>query len=199
MNSGVNMYRVDPKTMMADANVNATPKDQPAGPGMRHFVYQLVVDSKGNPWGSDFPQSQIVGVDAATGDVKRFPTLTKDAYPRRGRMDKQDRYWFGMYYGDRIGMLDTRAGQMKEWPAPRQYMTPYTSSAPDAKGRVYAPSNTAERLLQLDPSTGQIVEFQMPTDFDTKKIVQDPTTTRPVLWMANTRNARLLRVEPLNE
>ncbi len=75
---------------------------------------------------------------------------------------------------------------------------PHGCQESHSKGRVYAPSNTAERLLQVNPTTGKIVEFQMPTDFDTKKIVQDPTTTRPTLWMANTRNARLVRVEPLN-
>ena len=196
MNAGVNFYRVDPETMQIDAVWKAQPKDLPSTE--RRAVYQIVADSKGNPWGSDYTVSEIVGVDAETGEYKSFPTPTPDAWPRRGRMDDQDRYWFAMYYGDRIGMFDTRAEQFQEWPTPLKYMTPYTVSAPDQYGRVYAPSNTAERLLQLDPETGNIVEFQMPTDFDTKKILHDPTATRPTLWMANTRNARLIRVELLN-
>ena len=28
--------------------------------------------------------------------------------------------------------------------------------------------------------------------------IHDPTTKNPVLWMANTRNARVLRIEPLD-
>ena len=195
MNSGVHFYRVDPRTMLVDAALEAITSDTP--PAARRWVYQLVVDSGGNPWGTDFTISSIVGVDAETGEVRAFPTPTPGAWPRRGRMDAEDRYWFAMYFGDRIGMFDTRAARFREWPTPRKYMTPYTASAPDRHGRVYVPSNMAERLLQLDPATGAIVEFQMPTDFDTKKILHDPTTSRPTLWMANTRNARLVRVEPL--
>ena len=194
MNSGVDFYRVDPQTMMADRHFDATPTDSPA---TRHFVYQMVVDSKGTPYGTDFPASQIVRVDVDTGEVSYWPTLTPNAVPRRGRMDAQDRFWFAEYFGDKIGMFDTRTEQMYEFPLPRKYTTPYTASAPDKDGYVYAPSNMTERLMRLDPETGQVIEYQMPTDFDTKKIVHDPSTDRTALWMANTRNARLIRVEPL--
>ena len=196
MNSGVDFYRVDPETMMADRHFDATPTEAPAA---RHFVYQIVVDSKGTPYGTDFPASYIVRVDADTGEVEYWPTLTPNAVPRRGRMDSQDRFWFGEYFGDAIGMFDGRTEQMYEFPLPRKYTTPYTASVPDRDGYVYAPSNMTERLMRLDPDTGRVVEFQMPTDFDTKKIVYDPSTDRPTLWMANTRNARLIRVEPLAE
>jgi virginiamycin B lyase len=95
-------------------------------------------------------------------------------------------------------MFDTRTEQMHEFLLPRTCTTPYTASAPDRNGYVYAaPSNMTERLMRLDPKTGQVIEYQMPTDFDTKKIVYDPSTDRTTLWMANTRNARLVRVGPL--
>ena len=41
-------------------------------------------------------------------------------------------------------------------------------------------------------------EYLIPTEFDTKKIAIDPSTSRVTLWMANTRNARVLRVEMLD-
>ena len=81
MNSGVDFYRVDPETMMADRHFDATPTDSPP---TRHFVYQMVVDSKGTPYGTDFPASLIVRVDADTGEVSYWPTLTPNALPRRG-------------------------------------------------------------------------------------------------------------------
>jgi len=81
---------------------------------------------------------------------------------------------------------------------PRKYTTPYAVSAPDKNGYVYATSNTAERLMRLDPKTGEIVEYQMPTEFDSKKITYDPTTSRVILWMVNTRTARMMKVEPLD-
>jgi streptogramin lyase len=81
---------------------------------------------------------------------------------------------------------------------PRKYSTPYAVSAPDKNGYVYATSNMAERLMRLDPKTGEIVEYQMPTEFDSKKITYDPTTSRVILWMVNTRTARMMKVEPLD-
>ena len=56
----------------------------------------------------------------------------------------------------------------------------------------------AERLLRLDPKTGEIVEYQIPTEFDSKKIAYDTTTSRTTLWMVNTRTARIMKVEPLD-
>ena len=81
---------------------------------------------------------------------------------------------------------------------PRKYTTPYAVSAPDKNGYVYATSNMSERLIRLDPKTGEIVEYQMPTEFDSKKITYDPTTSRVILWMVNTRTARMMKVEPLD-
>jgi streptogramin lyase len=80
----------------------------------------------------------------------------------------------------------------------RKYTTPYAVSAPDRNGFVYATSNMAERLIRLDPKTGEIVEYQIHTEFDAKKIAFDPTTNRTTLWMCNTRTARMVRVEVLD-
>jgi hypothetical protein len=40
------------------------------------------------------------------------------------------------------------------------------------------------------------MEGVWPTEFDTKKIVMDPTTTNTVIWMANKRTARISKVGP---
>jgi streptogramin lyase len=194
-NSGVDFYRVDRKTMTVDRHFDATPNDSRA---VRHFVYQIVADSNGIPYGTDFPASSIVRVHPETGKVTAWPTLTPNAVPRRGRMDRQDRFWFSEYFADAIGMFDTRTEKMYEFSLQRKYVTPYTASAADGNGYVYASSNMTERLMRLDPGTGQVVEYPIPTDFDTKKIVYDPSSSRTTLWMANTRNARLVRVEPLD-
>jgi streptogramin lyase len=190
--------RINPKTMQVEATYGwAKSPNIPPGP---HFQYidLTVVNSKGNPYAPDFGGSYIIGIDAATGEAKFWQVPTPRASPRRGRMDAQDRFWFAEYTGDKIGMFDTRTEEFQEWPMPRKYTTPYAVSAPDKNGYVYATSNMAERLMRLDPKTGEIVEYQMPTEFDSKKITYDPTTSRVILWMVNTRTARMLKVEPLD-
>jgi len=112
-------------------------------------------------------------------------------------MDPQDRYWFAEYLVDKISMFDLNTGKAQRWAAPL-YSTPYTSSIPDRNGHVYAPSNMSERLMRLDPKTREIVEYLMPTEFDTKKLAYDPTASNVVLWMTNKRTARITKVEPLD-
>ena len=50
----------------------------------------------------------------------------------------------------------------------------------------------------MDPKTGEVVQYQMPTEFDVKKLSIDNSGPRPVLWMTNKRTARVTRVEPLD-
>ncbi len=195
MNSVATVIRIDPTTMEVDASFNLNnAEDAPAGP---HSFYQLGVNSEGNAYGTDWMGSYIVQIDGETGTMRFFETPTRSASPRRGKMDAQDRFWFAEYTGDRIAMFDTTTETFREWPV-REYSTPYAASLPDKNGYVYASSNMAEQVVRLNPETGEVIEYQIPTDFDSKEILHDPTTDRVVLWLANTRNARLLRIEPLD-
>ena len=197
MNSTNKVVRVDPKAMKVDASFTLNAKTANAPPG-GHAFYQLGITSKGVAYGTDWLGSYIISIDPATGAMQFFATPTRSASPRRAKMDAQDRFWFAEYTGDRIGMIDTRTNEIKEWPVPLKYTTPYAASSPDKNGYVYATSNMSERVLRLDPKSGEVIEYQVPTDFDSKEIVHDPTTSRVTLWMANTRNARILKVEPLD-
>ena len=183
MGGAVNpFHRIDMKTMTKEATY----------PGRG---YQMVVSSKGNPYIAG--RGAVQGYDVAADTPLRFPYMTETTWGRRGRMDDQDRYWFAMYAADRIGMLDTNTGELKEWPL-RKYFTPYATSAPDKQGYVWAGSNTSDRLARLDPRTGEVIEYLMPTELDTKKIAFDPTSDHISLLMANMRTARILRVEVLD-
>jgi virginiamycin B lyase len=186
--------RIDPATMKVDGTFN--PDRPPVPRGSQAYAGNVRVDSKGNPWMmSQAGPGGAMGVDISTGDTMWHPIPGLTA--RRGTIDWRDRLWYGEYRSDRIAMFDTRTGQSIQWGL-RPYMAPYTASMPDRNGYVYAPSNMAERLVRLDPQTGEIIEYQMPTEFDTKKLNWDPTTDQPVLWMANMRTARITRVEPID-
>jgi streptogramin lyase len=187
--------RVDVKTAKVDGDFRKPANIQP---GRQAGGYGFAVNTKGNPYGTDFMGSRILGVDVRTNEITYWPTRQQDAYPRRGRIDAQDRFWLGIYGGDAIGMLDTKTGDLKEWKMPTPFTTPYTATVPDRNGYVYSSSNTSERILRLNPKTGEIVEFPMPNgpgNFDAKKMSFDPTTKKPVLLFANVRNAEIMRVE----
>ena len=188
MGGAVNpFHRIDMKTMKLEATYE--------GRG-----YQVVVSSLGNPYMSTRAPNGggglIVGFDVKANKAKTWP-LPSTGSGRRGRMDAQDRYWFAEYGADKIGMFDTRTEKAQEWPL-RKYFTPYAATVPDRDGHVWAPSNMSDRLARLNPKTGEVVEYLMPTELDTKKITFDPTAKGISLLMANMRNARILRVELLD-
>lgn len=189
------MFRIDPRTGALDSFNAKRPDDAPPG---AHSYYVAQVNSKGNPYLTDFGGSFIMGIDAATGRAKFWPTPTPNSFPRRGRMDSQDRFWFAEYYGDKVAYFDTRTELFREYPLPYKYTTPYTASVPDRKGRVYASSNMSDRVIRVDSKTGDVVEYLMPTQLDSKKIAVDPATSGVTVWMANTRTARILKIEPLD-
>ena len=194
----VSTTRVNPATMEVDGEFSWN--DSPNLPPGPHGSYAGLtgVNSEGDPYLTDFIGSHIIGIDVETGEAQFYATPTPNSMPRRARMDAQDNFWFAEYTADKIGVFDTRTKAFQEWPLPYKYTTPYTASRPDKNGHVYASSNMSERVLRLNPETGEVIEYQIPTDFDSKKLVHDPSTDRVTLWMANTRNARVIRVEPLD-
>ena len=139
-----------------------------------YLVKKYFVDSKGNPWCTGYFGSYIINVDAQSGEARFWSTPTPSAMPRRNKMDGQDRYWFAQYTADKVGMFDTRTEKFQEWSLPHKYTTPYATSEPDKYGRVYASSNMTERLARIDTETGEVVEYLMPGNFDSKKIWVDP-------------------------
>ena len=186
--------RVDPETMKADATFSY--QDSVVPRGSVAYASNSRVDSQGNVWqATNGGPGGVIGINGETGEVSWDPVEGLSA--RRGKIDSEDRLWYGEYLNDKIFMFDTRTKEVRRWDLP-QYSTPYTASTPDRNGYVYAPSNMSERLLRLDPRTGEVIEYQMPTEFDTKKISHDPTTDRVVLWMTNMRTARITKVEPLD-
>ena len=189
----IGFTRVDPETMQVDARFSYqgfVPR------GASPYVNNSRVDSLGNAWMvTNRGPGGVIGVNADTGVVSWFPVEGLSA--RRGRIDHEDRLWYAEYLNDKIFMFNTRTKSVRRWDLP-EYSTPYTASVPDKNGYVYASSNMSERLLRLDPRTGEVIEYQMPTEFDAKKIVYDPTTDDVVLWMSNMRTARITKVEPLD-
>jgi len=187
--------RIDPVTLKVVGKFSY--QGSPALPPGQHGGYHTLVDSKGNPWVATYRGSGgVIGIDINTKDVTWINAPGLKA--RRGKIDhRDDKFWFGQYLSDKIGMADLRAKTVKEWSV-RKYSTPYAASIPDRNGRVYVPSNGAERMFRLDPKTNEILEYQMPAEFDVKKLAIDPSTSTAVVWGANKRTARIVKIEPLD-
>jgi streptogramin lyase len=188
--------RVDPKAMKADGVFSPQGEGGVVPRGAAAYAGNSEVDSKGNPWMvTQTGPGGVMGYDVAGGKGLWYPI--DGVMARRGAIDSQDRLWFGEYRADKVFMFDTRSTKSQRWDLPT-YSGPYTSSVPDPKGRVYAPSNMAERLYRVDTKTNEIIAYQWPTEFDTKKIWMRQGPNGPTLWFTNMRTARVSRVEILD-
>ncbi len=191
--------RTDVATAKMDGDFRRPP-NLPQGKNMGGYGFDI--DPQGNPWGTSFMSGEIMGVDVAKNEALVYPVPGGTAaVPRRGRIDAKGRFWFAYYGKEALGMFDTKSRTFKEWKVGPRFSTPYTASTPDAKERVYLPSNTCDCIFRVDTKSGAVLEIPMPApfnSFDAKRVSWDPTSKRPALMFANTRNAQLVRLEVLD-
>ena len=188
--TGGKIYRLDLRTGTADLTDVAEKM-----PG--HGSYMVERDSRDNAYFTDPPGSSIGRIDAKTGELKLVKTPTPEAFPRRGYMDGQDRFWFSEFLVDKIGMFDTRTERFQEFTVPVEYITPYYAR-PDRNGDVWTSSQGSDRLLRLNPKTGETLQYLMPSYYDARKVVVDPSTDHVTVWLPNKNTGQIIRVQPLD-
>lgn len=164
-----------------------------------HAIYGLAADSHNNLFFTDFVGRWIGRIDAKTGATSFFETPTDNSRPRRGHMDDQDRFWFAEYGGNRVAMLDTKTGgPIKEWEMPTPWTAPY-DVVWDKNGDLWTGGMTTDRIVRLNPVTGQSIEYPMPHDTNVRRVFVDNTTTPPTFWVGSNHGAAVVKVEPLDD
>jgi streptogramin lyase len=112
--------------------------------------------------------------------------------------DAQDRMWIGEFYGNRLGMLDTRTGEIKEWPHPLEWYGPY-DVAPDKDGNVWTGSMSTDFITRLNPKTGKFNHYLLPfLGSNVRRVDVDNSGARPVFWVGENHQGKIAKVEPLD-
>lgn len=166
-------------------------------PKLNFNSYGLVTDAKNTPWLFDFPHAAIGHFDGKT--FKAIPTPTKNSRPRRGRVDDRTGiFWFAEYGANQIGAYDTNLdnGTIKEYPLPTPWDSPY-DVVPDKNGNVWTGAMTTDRISRLDPATGKVLEWQLPTTTNTRRVWVDNSATPVTLWTGSNHGAAIYKLEPL--
>jgi streptogramin lyase len=167
------------------------------GSKLQHNIYDVISDSQNNCFFTDFRQQEIGRIDAKTGKVTFYSFPTKEASPRRGSMDPQDRLWVGQYRGHKIGMLDTKTGEMKEWLVPTPYSAPYDVTL-DKDQFAWTGSMTTDRIARLNTKNDQFIEYELPRPTNIRRVFVDNTQIKPVLWIGNNHGASIVKLETLD-
>jgi virginiamycin B lyase len=164
---------------------------------VRPFCYQIDRDPQDNFFCADYYGSTITTVDAKTGATKSYPTPTPNASPRRGAADDKGNFFFGEFTGDKVGMFDGAAKVVREFPVPVKYMAPY-GAAPDNNGDVWASSIGSDRLIRVNPKTGETTLYLMPVYYDSRTVKVDRSATMTTIWLPNKNLSELIRIEVPN-
>ena len=115
-----------------------------------------MADSQNNLWMAEFTEGHLGKIDAKTTEVTWYPIPTAHARARRMQIDAQDRVLVTEYRASQVALFDTKAEKFTEYKLP-DYTFPYRANF-DKNGELWASTMHTDRVVRLNPKTGQAVE-----------------------------------------
>jgi virginiamycin B lyase len=111
-------------------------------------------------------------------------------------MDSEDRLWFGENYANKLGMLDTKTGTIKEFVPPIPWNGAYPAFA-DGRGDIWTAGMSTDFVFRLKPSTGEFVSYLLPTlGANVRSIDGNANSVR--IWIAEVHAGKITLLEPLD-
>jgi virginiamycin B lyase len=68
----------------------------------------------------------------------------------------------------------------------------------DKNGEAWTGSMTSDRVVRLNPKTGQMTEYPLPRSTNIRRVFVDNSTTPVTFWVGNNNSASVVKVEPLD-
>jgi len=164
--------------------------------GRNIAYYGIPSDRDNNLYLLDISAGLIGKLDAKSKQIKVYRTPIPNSRPRRGRVDAQNRLWFGEYAGNAIGMFDPKEERIREWVL-SPWSNPYDVML-DKNGEAWTGSMSNDRVTRLDPRTGTYVEYLMPHRTNIRRVYVDDRTDPVTFWVGNAHGASIVKVEPLD-
>ncbi len=188
-----NIYRLDlTSNQMENLGNFKDPKT-----GKRIGTYGIHSDARNNAYLLDFAAGNIVKIDAKTKESTVYETPTPNSRPRRGRVDREGRLWFGEYQGDAIGMFDPKTERITEWKVPTPWSAPYDAVL-DRNGDAWTGSMMTDRVARLDVKSGKYTEYMLPRPTNIRRVYVDDSKNPGTLWIGSNHGASIVKVEPVD-
>src|ERR1051326_6124354 len=165
-------YKTLPRPKGNATKVIVTEYDLPRPIAMPHDV---VVDSSGTAWYSDFGDQFIGRLDPKTGNVTEFPIpVLKKGFPLGTldlQLDKDENLWVSLMYQGGIAKFDRKAEKFQVYPIPKEWQGDHTqqsmvsASSSHVDGKVWTNNQDTHAIYRLDLATDQyenLGEFPIP-------------------------------------
>ena len=149
-----------------------TEYDLPRKLAMPHDV---VVDSHGLAWYSDFGEQFIGRVDPKTGKATEFPIpVLKKGFPMGTldlQLDKDENLWVSLMYQGGVARFDRNTEKFQVYPVPKEWQGDHTQQSMVERrefhvdGKVWTNNQDTHAIYRLDVATGQyenLGEFEIP-------------------------------------
>ncbi len=155
--------------------------------------YGLALDKAGNVWFCQIAAGKLGKLDPRSGAITGL-ALAPDSQPRRIAAAPDGSLWVTLYGKGSLLHVDPAAERViKEYPLPAGPRGgPYAVTV-DAAGFVWANEIATDTVVRLDPKSGQIRVFPLPSKgVGVRKMVVD---ARGRLWYMGSHNGRLGVIE----
>jgi streptogramin lyase len=126
--------------------------------------HDVIVDSTGTVWYSDFADEFLGKLDPKTGQVTEYPIpLLKQGFPKGSlelQLDKDENPWLAMMYQGGIAKLDRKTGKVQVFPLPKELQKDHTQESmvmpaySHVDGKVWTNNQDDHSILRLDLKTG---------------------------------------------
>ena len=144
-----------------------------------------------------FGDHVVYELDTRSGGTTAYPTPTPLSFPRRGHVGPQGFAWFAEYWAGRFARFDSATKEIVEWPIPVPHADPY-DVIPDRTGAVWAGGMATDYVFRLDPASGNVTKYLLPTvNTNIRRIDVDNSTTPVTVWIGENHNAKITKIELL--
>jgi len=155
--------------------------------------YGMALDQAGNVWFCQISAGKLGKLDPKTGKITEL-VLERDSQPRRMAVAPDGSLWVTLYGKGTLLRVDPLAEKVvKEYALPGgPGGGPYAVTV-DGAGRVWANEFSTDTVVRLDPTTGQMRGFALPSkDVGIRKMIVDAEGR---LWYMGSHNGRLGVIE----
>ncbi len=186
------LFRLDP----ASGQMEHIDQFKDVPKNVAHAEYGIVSDTQNNLWFFDFADRNVGRTDKTTGVTTLFAVPTPASRPRRGHMDTDGRITFAEFAADRVGVMDTKTEQIREFPLPANF-APY-DAVMDRNAEVWTGGMNADTIVRVDTKTGQSVGYLLPESTNVRRVFVDNSTTPVTFWVGNNHRGKIIKLEPLD-
>jgi virginiamycin B lyase len=169
----------------------------PNGEKENHLSFGVAVNSKGIGYWADSANRLIGEMDPVTGKTTLHSIPTANSDPARLFITPDDQVWFGERNpsAQKIGVFDPQTKQFKEWDD--HPVDPY-GIVVDKSGHAWSGGTPTDFVTRLDPKTGEMVRYLLPTvNASVQRAAANNFTNPPSMVIGETHGAKIAIVQPL--